>query len=91
MSITPEKFLSEALRISEQAELRGIQLRILGSLAFRIHCPKYVHLLDQMERELTDIDYMGSSNQQNQYKSFMLEMGYKMDKDLLVDTEGSRY
>ena len=91
MLITPEYFLSEALQINEQAEARGIQLRILGSLAFRIHCPKFVYLLDQMERELTDIDYMGLSVQQNKYPSFMLEMGYEMDKDLLLATEGSRY
>ncbi len=91
MAITPEHFYSEAIRISEEAEKKGIKLRILGSLAFRIHCPNNVHLLDQMKRELTDIDYVGRSDQRHQFKGFLFEMGYEVDQDLLIATEGSRF
>ncbi|MHB1421168.1 MAG: hypothetical protein ACYCX4_16595 [Bacillota bacterium] len=91
MAITTEHFYSEAIRISEEAENRGIKLRILGSLAFRIHCPQYVSLLDQMKRELTDIDYVGRSDQRHQFKDFICEMGYEIDRDLLIATEGQRF
>lgn len=91
MAISTELYLSEAIKIIENAEARAIQLRILGSLAFRIHCPKYVNILDKMERELTDIDYMGSSKQSQYYNEFMRTMGYEMDRDILIATEGSRF
>lgn len=91
MNINPELFYSEAIRISDEAERRGIKLRILGSLAFRIHCPGNVHLLDQMKRELTDIDYVGRSDQRHQFKDFLSDMGYIVDQDLLIATEGTRF
>jgi len=91
MNFSQEHFMTEALRISDEAEKNGIQLRLLGSLAFRIHCPKYISILDQMERELTDIDYMGISSQSRKFKSFMAKMGYEMDNDIIIATDGSRY
>ena len=89
--ITPEHFYSEAIRISDEADTIGLKLRILGSLAFRIHCPNNVYLLDQMERELTDIDYVGRADQRHQFKKFLSNMGYKVDQDLLIATEGTRF
>jgi len=90
-TVTVEEFLSQALLILDKAEAAGIHLRLLGSIAFRIHCPKNVQLLDQMQRELTDIDYVGLSLERKKYQSFMLALGYEVDKGLLVATEGSRF
>lgn len=91
MTVTVEEFLSQALMILEKAEASGIHLRLLGSIAFRVHCPKNVQILDQMQRELTDIDFVGLSQERKKYQSFMLASGYEVDKGLLVATEGSRF
>lgn len=91
MTIKSKDFISEAIRISEKAEEQGILLRLLGALAFRMHCPKYAHLLEEMDREISDIDYVGSSDQRKFYKSFMQEMGYEIDRDMLVALEGDRF
>lgn len=91
MAVSADLFMSEAFRVLKEAETRGIHLRILGSLAYRLHCPKYVHILDNMNRELTDIDYVGRSDERHLYKPFFKEMGFEVDNDLLVATEGQRF
>jgi hypothetical protein len=89
--ITTEQYHAEALRITEEAHATGLDLRLLGSLAFRFHCEKYVHLLDEMGRELTDIDFVGSSEQRALFVPFMKGLGYEINNNVLVGTEGQRF
>ena len=42
---------------------KGLVLRLLGSLAFRLHCPEYGYLQKQLGRAYTDIDYAGYGGQ----------------------------
>jgi hypothetical protein len=75
--IDDETFMTEAFRILEIAEERDIILRLLGSIAFRIHCPKYAPLLHQgadVHRPLTDIDYMAY----NKYKTPIRKLMYDL-------------
>jgi len=53
------EFIDEGIRLVNAAEEQGIQLRILGSIAYRLQCPKYVHMFDAMQRVLTDVDFAG--------------------------------
>ena len=69
MPVENEHFVAEALRIVEEAEQQGIRLRILGSLAYRIHCPENLELFAKMERALTDIDFAGEKKQSKQIKA----------------------
>ena len=71
MPVENEHFVAEALRIVEEAEQQGIRLRILGSLAYRIHCPENLELFAKMERALTDIDFAGEKKQSKQIKAFL--------------------
>ena len=57
MPVENEHFVAEGLRLVDDAEEQGIKLRILGSLAYRIHCPQNIDLFAKMERALTDIDF----------------------------------
>lgn len=91
MSVENEHFVAEALRIVDDAEQQGIKLRILGSLAYRIHCPQNVELFAKMERALTDIDFAAEKRQSRAIKEFLTGQGYVEDQRITVSTEGSRY
>ena len=91
MPVENEHFVAEALRIVHEAEVEGIRLRILGSLAYRIHCPANLDLFAKMERALTDIDFAAEKRQSKQIKQFLAAFGYVEDQRMTVSTEGSRY
>jgi len=91
MPVENEHFVAEALRIVDEAEREGIRLRILGSLAYRIHCPTNLDLFAKMERALTDIDFAAEKRQSKQIKQFLAASGYVEDQRMTVSTEGSRY
>jgi hypothetical protein len=91
MAVENEHFVAEALRIVDDAEQEGITLRILGSLAYRIHCPENLELFAKMERALTDIDFAAEKRQSKQIKGFLGGAGYVEDERMTVSTEGNRY
>ncbi len=66
-----------ALETIDEAEKRGILLRLLGAVAFRIHCPAQQGLQESMHRVLTDIDFAAYYKQEKAIDKFFLgEMGY---------------
>jgi hypothetical protein len=91
MPVENEHFVAEALRIVDEAEAQGIKLRILGSLAYRIHCPQNIEMFAKMERALTDIDFAAEKRQSKQIKQFLSADGYVEDERMTVSTEGNRY
>lgn len=90
MPVEHEEFGAEALRLVEEAERAGIRLRVLGSIAYRIHCPGQLHLFEQMVRDLTDIDLAGDRTQSAAVERFMVGLGYVEDRGTAVATEGKR-
>lgn len=91
MTVQNEHFVAEALGLVQEAEAEGIRLRILGSLAYRIHCPQNLALFDAMERDLTDIDFAADRKQAKEVKRFITNRGYVEDQRMTASTEGSRY
>lgn len=91
MSLKNLHFVDEALRLVKEAEAKGIQLRILGSIAYRLHSPKNLHLFAEMERELTDIDFGAYRKQSHAIRDFMLAQGYKTNDGMFVGSEGARH
>jgi hypothetical protein len=78
MEMQHEEFERQALAIVEQAEQRGIQLRLLGAVAFRIHCPAHQDLQVSMNRVLTDLDFAAYYKQEKAIdKFFMGELGFE--------------
>lgn len=45
------------LGLVEAARKLGATLRLLGAVAFRVHCPKFKHLEYQVGRFLSDLDF----------------------------------
>jgi hypothetical protein len=85
------EYVERALDLVERARERGLELRILGSLAYRLHCPANLALFEQMQRNLTDVDLAARGDQRKDVRRFLEELGYEIDQDLLVTTEGKRY
>ncbi|MBA2311807.1 MAG: hypothetical protein H0V97_03295 [Actinobacteria bacterium] len=75
----------------DEATRADIKLRLLGSIAFRFHCPKYESYSDAMNRELTDIDFVAFSGERKKIRALFEGLGYVEDRDILVATEGARY
>ncbi len=85
------EFVDEALRLVREAEAKGIRLRILGSVAYRLQCPRNVHLFEDMARALTDVDFAAEKSQNRQIKDFMVAQGYVPEEGVFVISEGSRH
>lgn len=86
-----EHFAAEALRLVREAEQEGILLRILGSIAYRIHSPGHLHLFAEMARALTDVDFAANRTQARLIVPFLEKRGFVQDKGVTVASEGSRY
>lgn len=91
MSVAHLEYVDRALGIAESARGQGLELRILGSLAYRLHCPANIALFEAMKRDLTDIDFAALSSQRKPVREFFLSLGYDEDQDVLVTSEGKRF
>jgi len=85
-----ERFESEVHRIVEAGNAGGVTLRLLGSLAFHTHCPKFGHLQEKMGRAYTDIDLAGYSREAPGVRGLMQGLGYFEQKEVFVVSEGGR-
>jgi hypothetical protein len=83
-------FESEAVRIVQAANAQGLTLRILGSLAFHLHCPRYGHLQKTLGRAYTDIDYAGYRSQASRITQLFASSGYQEDAELNILYAGQR-
>ncbi|RJQ11887.1 MAG: hypothetical protein C4551_00345 [Bacillota bacterium] len=81
--IEDSTFLAEGLRIIEAARTKSIPLRLLGAVAIRLHCPASTHLLEDMNRPITDLDFMALAKHNVAIQDFLEEMGYVPDEAVM--------
>ena len=82
--IVPTKvFLQEAETIVEEAEKKGIILRIMGGLGVAMHCQEFRDFATKLGRmgtgvvkgqEYSDIDFMSYRKHRNKIKDFFSDM-----------------
>lgn len=80
----------ELRRVLSLSRQRKIELRLIGAMAIRSHCSKYRYMLDQMKRELTDIDFFGLRRQSGEVRKLFADLSFEVDKAALVIYEGDR-
>ncbi len=85
------EFIEEALQIQREAEQEGIPLRLLGSLAFRLQCPKNAAHFEALDRRITDIDFAASTQHRDRLLTFFQQRGYTVDENTLYLGGGYRY
>ena len=85
-----ERFENELKRIVEASNEAGLILRVIGSLAFQMHCPKYGYLQEAMGRAYTDIDFAAYRKQTKEIKALMSGLGYVENREVFIVSEGDR-
>ena len=85
-----EKFENELKAILKASDDANILLRVIGSLAFQMHCPKYGYLQAAMGRAYTDIDFGAYSTQNKQISEMMTRRGYVENREVFIGSEGER-
>ena len=85
------EFIEEAMRIQSEAEKESIRLRLLGSLAFRLQCPRNAAHFEALERRITDIDFAASTSNREKLLDFFKQQGYVVDENALYIGGGYRY
>jgi len=85
-----DKFENELKRIIKASDEQGILLRVIGSLAFNMHCQQFGYLQAAMGRAYTDIDFAAYSKQTRQIQNFLTAQGYKENREVFIVSEGQR-
>ncbi len=85
-----KKFENELQRILQSGSSAGLTLRVIGSLAFQFHCPKYGYLQAALGRAYTDIDMAGYSKERNAVRDMMVSLGYAENREVTIVSEGMR-
>jgi hypothetical protein len=85
------EFVDEALNLVRDAEAKGIRLRILGSIAYRLQCPNNLHLFQDTKRVLTDVDFGAEKKQNKAIREFLIARGYVPDEGIYMASEGARH
>ena len=85
-----EKFENELKHILKASEEAGILLRVIGSLAFQIHCPQFGYLQAALGRAYTDIDFAAYGKQSRQIQELLSSLGYTENREVFINSEGER-
>ena len=85
-----DKFEFELKRIIKASEDAGVILRVIGSLAFQMHCPEFGFLQAAMGRAYTDIDFAAYRGQTKEIKALMAGLGYTENREVFIVSEGER-
>jgi hypothetical protein len=85
-----EKFENELKRILKASSDSGIIMRVIGSLAFQMHCQKFGYLQAAMGRAYTDIDFAAYHRQTKEIQILMSGLGYKENREVFIVSEGDR-
>jgi hypothetical protein len=84
------RFENELKRILDASAAAGLTLRVIGSLAFQMHCPQYGFIQQAMGRAYTDIDFAAYTKQTKEIKVLMAGLGYNEERDVFIVSEGDR-
>src|SRR6266496_1546784 len=85
-----EKFENELKHILKASAEAGIVLRVIGSLAFQMHCSRLGYLQAAMGRAYTDIDFAAYSRQNKQIQQLLSSLGYQENREVFIASEGMR-
>lgn len=92
---SPEAYLEEARRLTDEASRRGLVLRAMGPIALHIYFPEHVDLYRRMERlgdrVFTDIDFAAYGKQRGKMPEFFQSQGYEIERRALLVSGGDRH
>jgi hypothetical protein len=86
---TIELLTAETGRILHASEGARLRLRLLGSAAVQLRCPRYAGVA-QHGRRFRDIDFAGSRKEAAEIREILSSLGYAEDREVFVLSEGGR-
>ena len=85
------KFENEVQRIVAAGNEADVALRLLGSLAFQLHCPQFGGLQAKLGRAYTDIDFASYGRQAKAVRDLLTgRLDYVEDREVFINAEGGR-
>jgi hypothetical protein len=84
------EFKEYARQIVEQAQKQGVTLRLLGAVAFSMHCPTYANFQEKAGRHFTDLDFAGYFRESHNTRNILEAMGFTEDREVAVVYARSR-
>lgn len=75
----PTPFIEQAFFILEEAGQRKLTLRLIGALAFHLHCPEFNYIQRETQRFFTDVDFVAYIEQQNAIEKLFADLKYLDD------------
>lgn len=78
--VSSDLIIDEGTRILKAADEKNVVLRFLGAVAFRLRCSTQLPLYKAMGRELSDLDFLGYSDQSEEAAKVLQALGYALDK-----------
>lgn len=85
-----DRFENELKRILRASEEAGLMMRVIGSLAFQMHCPEHGYLQQALGRVYTDIDFASYRKQAKEIQTLMAGLGYRENREVFIVSEGDR-
>lgn len=85
-----EFFLKLLNKILDNADKQQIVLRVLGALAFRIHCPKFKHIAYALNRNLSDLDLAAYGKDADRISKLFTNLGYEEVLTVRLSSKGLR-
>ena len=79
-----KEFIDYAYNIVAEAEKQGAIIRLLGAVAFNIHCPVFGHFQHEAKRHFTDLDYAAYFNHNAAIRKAFQELGFEEDREVAV-------
>lgn len=72
----------EVRRVVDAGRERGIQLRVIGGVAVKLHCPSAEHR--SMARTYGDVDFIGYRRQRTEVSRLMEDLGYEPNRQFNI-------
>ncbi len=85
-----KEFIRYANNIANEGNKRGVPLRLLGSVAFSIHCREYSHFQEKAQRNFTDLDFAAYFSHSKSIRNILETMGFIEDRETAVVYARSR-
>lgn len=75
-----QQLVELGLGVVETARQLGANLRLLGAVAFRVHCPRFKHLEYQVGRFLSDLDFAAYARDLDKVEKAFAQHGFVQDE-----------
>lgn len=78
------EYITYANNIVAEAQKQGAIIRLLGAVAFNIHCPTYGYFQQEAKRHFTDLDFAAYFSNNDGIRKAFARLGFEEDREVAV-------